>query len=592
MNVSQAEKDETIKGGEIISKMLAAEGVETVFGIVDSSISALCASLKSSGIKLISPTHETNAMHMAGAYARITGRLGVCIAGKGPGLANALSGVAVENAEGHRVLLISGATEGGNPDHDPKGAYRYLPQLDATRPITKWNGTVSSPEKISETMCKAFRLSHTGKPGVVHVDVPEKIMNMDCPYDPSWIRDPASYRSLDPMAPLSELVEKAAHMLAEARFPLIHAGTGVIHAQAHKELMELANLLEAPVSTSWGARSAMDERKGQSIPMIYLSTTTKLRNKADVVLALGSRIGETDWWGKPPYWAPPSRQKLIQVDLDGAVFGFNKPVNLAVQADVKVFMKQLIETLEKRKTDMNLEGRRKKTEEFRKDCRARRHQLNKHLLDSSVPMAPAHVPHICQKIFDDDAIVVIDGGNTSIWGLFFHQVRTPNTIVGTPKMGHLGAGVSQALGAKAADGKRQVYCIIGDGAMGFHQQEIETAVRYNLPVIYLVLCDKQWGMVKMNQLFTLKPIKTLIMKTLSPEESINTDIGETKFDQLAEAMGAFGQRVSDPKALGGAIRAAIDSDRCSVIHIDVNPVKHMWAPNLKDFKDLHAEPAG
>ena len=125
--------------------------------------------------------------------------------------------------------------------------------------------------------------------------------------------------------------------------------------------------------------------------------------------------------------------------------------------------------------------------------------------------------------------MVIDGGNTSIWGLFFHQVRTPNTIVGTPKMGHLGAGVSQALGAKVADArKRQVYCIIGDGAMGFHQQEIETAVRYNLPVIYLVLCDKQWGMVKMNQLFTLKPIKTLIMKTLSPEESINADIGETK----------------------------------------------------------------
>jgi len=592
MNVSNIDEDETIKGGEIISKMLAAEGVDTVFGIADSSISALCTSLKSSGIKLISPTHETNAMHMAGAYARITGHLGVCVSGKGPGLANALSGVAVENAEGHRVLLISGAAGDGNPGSDPKGAYRYLPQLDATQPITKWNGTVSSVEKISETMCKAFRLSHSGKPGVVHVDVPEKIINMDCPYDPSWIRDPASYRSLDPMAPLAELVEKAADMLSEAKFPLIHAGTGIIHAQAHKELMELASLLEAPVSTSWGARSAMDERKGQSIPMIYLSATTELRNKADVVLALGSRIGETDWWGKPPYWAPPSRQKLIQVDLDAAVFGFNKPVNLAVLADVKVFMKQLMETLEKRKTDMNLADRRKKIQEFQKSCRARRSQLNKHLMDSSIPMASAHVPHICQQIFDDDAIVVIDGGNTSIWGLFFHQVRTPNTIVGTPKMAHLGAGVSQALGAKVADPVRQVYCIIGDGAMGFHQQEIETAVRCNLPVIYLVLCDKQWGMVKMNQLFTLKPIKTLIMKTLSPEESINADIGETKFDQLAEAMGAFGQRVSDPKALGGAIQAALGSGRCSVIHIDVNPVKHMWAPNLKEFKDLHAEPAG
>ena len=592
MSVSETIKDKTTKGGEIISRMLAAEGVKTVFGIADSSLFPLCASLESNGITLISPTHETNAMHMAGAYAQITGKLGVCIAGKGPGMANALSGVAVENAEGRRVLLISSAAEDGNPNADPKGAYRYLPQLDATRAITKWNGTVSSLEKISETMCKAFRLSHTGKPGVVHVDIPEKIMNMDCPFDPSWIRDPASYRSPDPMPPLPELVEKAADMLTQAKFPLIHAGTGVIHALAHKELMELASFLEAPVSTSWGARSAMDERSDQSIPMIYLAATNELRNKADVVLTLGSRMGETDWWGKPPYWAPPSRQKLIQVDLDASVFGFNKPVNLAVQADVKAFMAQLLKALKKRNPDMNLEERRKITGEFKNDCRARRSQLDKNLQDGSIPMASAHVPHICQQIFDDDAILVIDGGNTTIWGLFFHQVKTPNSLVGTPKMGHLGAGVSQALGAKVAQPSRQVYCIIGDGAMGFHQQEIETAVRYNLPVIYLVLCDKQWGMVKMNQLFTLKPIKTLIMKTLSPAESINTDLGETKFDQLAEAMGAYGQRVSDPKKLGGAIRAAIDSGRCSVIHVDVDPVKHMWAPNLRDFKDLHAEPAG
>ena len=417
---------------------------------------------------------------MAGAYARITGRLGVCIAGKGCGMANALSGIAVENAEGHRVLLISSSAGKDGPYNPSKGGYRYFPQREAVRPITKWSGAVSNAEDIRNVMCTAFRMSHTGRPGVVHVDVPEHIVNLQFPYDPAWIRDPATYRSLDAMAPDRLLVEEAADLLTRAKFPLIHAGTGIIHARAHEELMALAAFLEAPVSTSWGARSAMDERREQSIPMIYLATTTELRNAADVVLALGSRMGETDWWGKPPYWAPPSRQKLIQVDLDRAVFGFNKPVDLPVLGDVKVFMKQLLETLKNRKEAMNLEERREKTEEFRRSCRARRDQLNKHLMDSGVPMAPAHVPHTCQKIFDDDAIVVFDGGNTCIWGLFFHQVKIPNTIVGTPKMGHLGAGVSQALGAQAADPTRQVYCIIGDGAMGFHQQEIETAVRYNL----------------------------------------------------------------------------------------------------------------
>ncbi len=588
MNVSQSSQNQTITGGDIVARTLKAEGVETVFGIPDSSLAPLMNAFDTEGIRVISPTHDTNAVHMAGAYARITGKPGVAVAGRGPGLANALSGVAVENAEGHRVLLISSGTGA----EALRGTYRRLPQRRATRPITRWNAAVSTPEKISDVMCAAFRHCHTGRPGVVHVDIQESVLCGECADDPAWYRDPATYRPLEPTPPSPELLEKAADMLAKAEFPMIHAGTAVIHAQAYEELMELARLLQAPVSTSWGARSAVDERIEQSIPMIYLATTNELRNKADVVLALGSRIGETDWWGKPPYWAPPSRQKLIQVDLDASVFGFNKPVDLAVLADVKVFLKELTKKLQKRTGTMNLADRRSHTEYFKKSCAARRRQLDKHLLDNGSPLASAQVPHICQKLFNDDAVAVIDGGNTSIWGLFFHRVKRPNTIVGTPKMGHLGAGVSQALGVQVADPDRQVYCIIGDGAMGFHQQEIETAVRYDLPVIYLVLCDKQWGMVKMNQLFTLKPIKTLIMKTLSPQESINADIGETKFDQLAEAMGAFGQRVSNPLALEEAIQAAISSRRCSVIHIDVDPVKHMWAPNLKDFKDLHAEPAG
>jgi acetolactate synthase-1/2/3 large subunit len=158
-------------------------------------------------------------------------------------------------------------------------------------------------------------------------------------------------------------------------------------------------------------------------------------------------------------------------------------------------------------------------------------------------------------------------------------------------MGMLGAGVAQALGAQVAHPGRQVYCIIGDGAMGFHPQEIETAVRNQLPVIYLVLCDRQWGMVKMNQQFALRPLKTLVMKSLGPDETINADLGEIEFDALARSMGAHGERVADPRGLADAIRRAQASGRCAVIHVDVDPVEHMWAPNLKTFKDMHQEPS-
>lgn len=126
--------------------------------------------------------------------------------------------------------------------------------------------------------------------------------------------------------------------------------------------------------------------------------------------------------------------------------------------------------------------------------------------------------------------------------------------------------------------------------MGFHPQEIETAVRNRLPVIYLVLCDKQWGMVKINQQFALKPVKTLLLKTLGPDETINTELGEIEFDALARSMGAHGERVADPRGLAGAIRRSLASGGPAVIHVDVDPVKHLWAPELKTFKDMHQEP--
>ena len=194
--------------------------------------------------------------------------------------------------------------------------------------------------------------------------------------------------------------------------------------------------------------------------------------------------------------------------------------------------------------------------------------------------------------FDDDAVYIVDGGNTTIWGMFFHETRVPNTMLSTPKFGMLGAGVPQALGAAVARPGKQVYSIIGDGAMGFNVQELETAVRNKLNVIFLVCCDKQWGMVKMTQQFVFRPWKTLIKKSLDPGETINADLEEIRFDKLAESMGAHGERVSEPEQLRPALERCAASGKPAVIHVDVDPVKHMWAPNLMTFKKMHQEPAG
>lgn len=582
-----------ILGGEIISRALAAEGVDTVFGIIDGTYFGLIKTLEPSGIRLITPRHEASALHMAGAFARVTGRVGVAIASNGPGVANAISGVAVENAEGNRVLLITSSRRVGITYPDRGGAYQYFPAVEVTRPMTKWSVFVPSADRLAEIMRQAFRVAHTGRPGVVHVDVPESIMNAKLDPVGTWFREPSQYRALAPMAAPADQVARAAALLRAARLPLIHAGSGVVHALADVELARVASLLRAPVTTSWGARCVIDERIPESVPMPYVDAVTTARVDADLVLVLGSRLGETDFWGKAPYWGTPDNQQVIQVDLDAEILGANRPTELAIQADVKAFLRQLAAALEADPVPTaRLRERDKQLAKLSAMKAARRKELDKHLGDTSVPMHSAHVPAIAQQVFADDAMVVIDGGNTAIWANFYHQVRVPHTVVGTAKMGMLGAGVGQALGAKAAFPKRQVYCVIGDGAMGFHQQEIETAVRNNLPVVYIVLCDRQWGMVKINQSFALKPVKTLVMKELGASETINTDLSETRFDDLARAMGAYGERVADPAGLRGALERAIASGRPAVVHVDVDPTKHMWAPNLKTFKDMHAEPEG
>ena len=577
-------------GGNIIAKMLALEGVEKVFGIIDGTYFGLYANLKRYGIELISPRQEACALHMAGAYARMTGKLGVAIASNGPGVANALAGVAVENGEGNRVLLLTSTRRTGIGYPDRGGTYQYFNQVGAIKAMAKWSGAALSHMRLQELLRRAFRISYRGRPGVVHVDVPEDIMNGKTEAQRFIL--PQNYRRMEALTASEAQIEAAAEMLVAARLPMIHAGSGVIHAAAYAELQQVAELLHAPVTTSWGGRSALPETHELAIPMIHIKLNHLVRNRDDAVLTLGSRLGETDWWGKPPYWASPKEQKMIQVDIDEEILGLNKPVALAVLSDVKDFLARLIAKLAVRREQMPLASRVQAVKQFRAEMAMLRTKLDEHLTETGAPMNPAHVAHVCGEFFSPEAICVMDGGNTAVWAHFFHEARVPNTILQTAKFGMLGAGVAQALGAAVAFPAREIYCIIGDGAMGFNMQELETAVRNNLKVIYLVCCDKQWGMVKMNQQFALKPLKTMVRKALAPSETINADLHEIQFDKLAESMGAHGERVAAPSELRPALQRCRAANKCAVIHVDVDPVKHMWAPGLLHFKAMHQEPKG
>lgn len=579
-----------VTGGEIIARMLKAEGVEKIFGIIDGTYTQLFANCVGLGMEMITPRHEATAAHMAGAYARLTGKLGVCIASNGPGVANMLSGVAVENAEGNRVLLITSCRRTPITYPDRGGAYQYFDQVGVIKNMSKFSATAGSVERFPELMRMALRACYQDRPGVVHLDLPENLVNGKA--GEVAYQEPAAYRLSEPLWPAPHSVTLAAALLRAAELPIIHAGSGVVHAAAYQELAELADLLQAPVTTSWAARGALSEDHPLAWPMVHIKPVNQLRNAADLVLCLGSRLGETDWWGKPPYWAPPAKQKLIQVDIDPMALGRNRPVELAVAADVKVFLQQLILALRKEPEGLVPAGRSERIAKLAAERDRDRAKLDQKLEDRGVPMLTAHVGHVCRQVFEDDAVMVFDGGNTAVWANFFTKIIVPGTLLATNHMGHLGAGVGQALGAAVARPGAQVCCIIGDGAMGFHPQEIETAVRNRLKPIFVVVADRAWGMVKINQSFALKPMKTMWKKSLDTSETINTDLSEIAWDKLAQAMGAFGTRVSHPDDLEPALRRALESGTCAVIHVDVDPTKHMWAPGLLHFKDMHQEPKG
>jgi acetolactate synthase-1/2/3 large subunit len=206
------------------------------------------------------------------------------------------------------------------------------------------------------------------------------------------------------------------------------------------------------------------------------------------------------------------------------------------------------------------------------------------------PMHPAQVPIVCREHFPDDAILVIDGGNTAVWTNLLHENRSAGAVVSTFKFGMLGAGLGQALGAQIAHPDRRVYAIVGDGAFGMHPQEVETAVRNDLPVVFLVLADRQWGMVKMSQSMAIDAEKMTRERVLPEGANLNTDLGEIRWDELARAMGAHGERVSRASELPAALERASASGRAAVVHVDVDPVEHLWSPGLDVFKAMHLEP--
>jgi acetolactate synthase-1/2/3 large subunit len=559
-------------GGELLLKCLKEEGVTALFGVLDGSFNPFLAKLDEYGMRFINPRHEAAAAHMAEAWARIRGAPAVVIGGIGPGAANMVSGIVTAYAEGSPLIAISGQRRRNIIYPNRGGSFQNVDLLGLYRPVTKWSAGIRHWRRLPELIRRAFREATSGRPGPVYLELPEDVMRGTG--DPATVDvwSPAQYRAGQMGAGDPAFVDQAATMLVGAERPLLHAGAGVSWAAAWDEFLALADHLAAAITTSLSARGVVPEDHPRYFHPLNRNALEAARSEADIVLAVGARLGELDNWGRAPSWGEPAEQKLIQVDIDPTSIGLNRPVDLGIVGDARAVLTALLDAVKKRTAPREEHNGFAK---YRALTQEWQEQLQTSLYAGEGQINPGRMVQIVREFFPRDAITVMDGGNTSLWTASYNPILAPRSYLYTAKFGHLGTGLPYAIGAKLAEPDRPVYLISGDGAIGFNIQELETARRYGANIVVIVSCDRGWGMERSSQMFA--QIGGLVECDL---------YADTRYDRVAQAFGCHGELVDDIDQLKPALERAVESAKPALLQVMVDPMNNLAPPGLLVFGSM------
>jgi acetolactate synthase-1/2/3 large subunit len=564
----------TITAGELLLKCLVQEGVRIIFAVPDTSYNPVLGKLRQYGVRLLPPRHEAAGAHMADGWSRVTGQIGVCMAGAGPGAANLLSGIITAYSEGSPVLAITTNRHSATIYPDRGGVMQYADQVALFKPVTKWNALVSQAQRIPELVQKAVRAATSGRPGPVHLDIPEDVMAAEVDEEKAPVWESQRYRAAQPLVPDRALVKQAATMLTEAANPAIYVGGGVRHSGAWTELKLLAEHLSCPVLLAPGARGLFPEDH----PLCFIPLSTggmNLRKEADLVLLVGTQLSQLDAHGGPPFWAPAQAQEVVQVDVDPEAIGRNRPVDLGILGDARSTLAALLEEVEAitgpRPPSERLQAYQRQSRQWEEGLAT--------LATEAKPVHPARLMTEARRFFPRDGILVMDGGNTSMYCFQYLRVYQPRSFLWTSDFGHLGTGLPYAMAAKLAQPERTVLLITGDSAFGFNLQELETAYREKIAVICLVSCDYRWGMEVPGQLVSL-----------GLENLIGVDHSRARYDKVAEGFGCFGAYAEDPAEIQPALAAAVKSGLPAVIQVAVDQGANVLPPGLMQYAEaIHGE---
>jgi acetolactate synthase-1/2/3 large subunit len=553
-------------GAEAMVRMLQAYGVKHIFGLCgDTSLPFYDALYRlDHGMQHVLTRDERSAGYMADAYARVTGKVGVCEGPSGGGATYLLPGLVEANESSIPVLGITSDVAVGSRGRYP---LTELDQEALYRPLTKWNRTIDRADQIPGMVRAAFRAMTSGKPGAAHLCFPYDVMKQAVDGSDIWAqpehgRFPAMRYAPDPAD-----VSRAAAMLAEARCPVIICGGGVVIADACEALRTLVESLRAAVCVTVSGQGSLADTHPLNAGVVGsnggILATRDVVAAADVVLFIGCRAGSTS----TEHWRFPSRDTLIlHVDIDPMVVGANYRTEVGMVGDARLALQALAAEvaprLARRRADA-IDGATLAA----KARAARAAQLDGLAASPERPIRPERVVKTLNRLLPDDAIVCADPGTPCPYFSAYYDAGRPGRHFITNRAhGALGYSMSAALGAWFGRPGSKCVSVMGDGSFGFTVGELETIVRHKAPLLMVVLSNSVYGWIKASQ------------KAGYDERYYSVDFNRTDHARVAEAYGVKAWRVEDPAELESALRAAMEHDGPALVDVVAQPLQDAAAP--------------
>ena len=527
-----------LTGAEILIKSLHKEGVEFVFGYPGGAVLFIYDELfKQDQVKHVLVRHEQGAAHAADAYSRASNKVGVCLVTSGPGVTNAITGIATAFMDSIPMVIISGQVPTKAIGED---AFQECDAIGITRPCVKHNFLVKDVRDLATTIKKAFHIARTGRPGPVLVDVPKDITIAKCKFDYPESIDLRSYNPVVKGHPGQ--IKKAAQLLREAKRPMVYAGGGVILGDASEALTSLVRAGGFPCTNTLMGLGGFPASDKQFVGMLGMHGTYEANmamQHSDVLLAVGARfddrvIGDPANFGEVP-------RKIIHIDIDPSSISKRVKVDVPIVGNVNDVLMELsraMEALDQKPDEVALKAWWAQIDEWRKkDCLRYDH--------NSPIIKPQSVVEALWRVTGGDAIITSDVGQHQMWAAQFYRFDKPRRWINSGGLGTMGVGLPYAIGAQLANPDATVACVTGEASIQMCIQELSTCKQYRLPLKIVNLNNRYMGMVRQwQQFFHGNRYSESYMNAL-PD-----------FVKLVESYGHIGIRVDKPADVEGALEEA------------------------------------